>query len=85
MARAKARRAKPVGVSWEWPTQDGVRPPSDSEEGGPNIYARDPGGADLEESERARSRDYGDSFDWTTVSHLSRRPDFLAPMWKRLG
>ena len=68
MAREKARRAHPVGVPWEGPTQDGVRPPSGSEEEDPRTYARDPGGADLDDSELVDFRDYGDSFDWTTAS-----------------
>ena len=68
VARAKARRAQPVGVPWEGPTQDGVRAPSDSDEEDPRIYARDPGGADLDDSEIADFRNYGDPFDWDTVS-----------------
>ena len=68
MARSKARHAQPVGAPWEGPTQDGVRPPSDSDEEDPRICARDPGGADLDESEIADFRGYGDSFDWATVS-----------------
>ena len=68
MARAEARRAQPVGVPCGGPTQDGVRPPAGSDEEGPRIYARDTGGADLDETEIADIRDYVDSFDWATVS-----------------
>ena len=67
VARAKARRAKPVGCSWEGPTQNGVFPPSDSDEEDPRISARDPGGADLDDSSIADFRDYGEAFDWCTV------------------
>ena len=76
VARAKARRAQPVGVPWEGPTQDGVRAPSDSDEEDPRIYARDPGGADLDESDLADFRDYGDSFDRATVSPFIEEAGF---------